>query len=620
MLKRDNSLFNEYKENLFRLNNIDNPNSYRAKMHKISELNTNFYNNDNNYITKKNSINDNKMNDTMIPLNREKNNIIEIKNNELNFGFKNNKSFNKIIQKEIFLNNKIMLDSPVKKRKTLKNIPINTHNNYFINFNNPQSTMYNHNENRIKNIHISLKKIKLGSNRALSKNQNQSIKNKSNETYIHKSPRRKRSLNTVRSFLNHEISDINNSSNYTKLLSKINISPKKNRIIPRPNIKHENMRKNILSDNIILGNKKIDKKLLDQSKEIKMQFKKENEIIKMKNEFFYKNGILPEQKIDYENKTIKIQSSFRRFLSKKKLYHLKNKFFALKITKVNNLIINNQNKENSINNKNCLINTKYILKYLLFKKEQKIYNIIKISLDKFKSKTLNNFEKEPKINGYKENINNLKIKIIKIKDLITKKINKNKEAFFKYFSNYYYKNFFIDFNLCINIINKLIYINKIDSYNNIFFNSKREYLPQSHIEKHLSNINKENNSISLSSINDIKRLIKKVSETNSEELKKFYFRDIIKIIQKIDNEQKIIENTKNIKAFAIALISKINNNLIRNYNFFYYKLLFLKNDRTINQERNNHNKIKQNIKSIEELSYYNQKNIEINNVIKKVQI
>ena len=620
MLKRDNSLFNEYKENLFRLNNIDNPNSYRAKMHKISELNTNFYNNDNNYITKKNSINDNKMNDTMIPLNREKNNIIEIKNNELNFGFKNNKSFNKIIQKEIFLNNKIMLDSPVKKRKTLKNIPINTNKNYFINFNNPQSTMYNHNENRIKNIHISLKKIKLGSNRALSKNQNQSIKNKSNETYIHKSPRRKRSLNTVRSFLNHEISDINNSSNYTKLLSKINISPKKNRIIPRPNIKHENMRKNILSDNIILGNKKIDKKLLDQSKEIKMQFKKENEIIKMKNEFFYKNGILPEQKIDYENKTIKIQSSFRRFLSKKKLYHLKNKFFALKITKVNNLIINNQNKENSINNKNCLINTKYILKYLLFKKEQKIYNIIKISLDKFKSKTLNNFEKEPKINGYKENINNLKIKIIKIKDLITKKINKNKEAFFKYFSNYYYKNFFIDFNLCINIINKLIYINKIDSYNNIFFNAKREYLPQSHIEKHLSNINKENNSISLSSINDIKRLMKKSSETNSEELKKFYFRDIIKIIQKIDNEQKIIENTKNIKAFAIALISKINNNLIRNYNFFYYKLLFLKNERTINQERNNHNKIKQNIKSIEELSYYNQKNIEINNVIKKVQI
>ena len=64
----------------------------------------------------------------------------------------------------------------------------------------------------------------------------------------------------------------------------------------------------------------------------------------MKNEFFYKNGILPEQKIDYENKAIKIQSSFRRFLSKKKLYHLKNKFFALKITKVNNLIIKNQNK------------------------------------------------------------------------------------------------------------------------------------------------------------------------------------------------------------------------------------------------------------------------------------
>ena len=95
-----------------------------------------------------------------------------------------------------------------------------------------------------------------------------------------------------------------------------------------------------MSDNIIIGKKKIDKKLLDQSKEIKMKFKKENEIIKMKNEFFYKNGILPEQKIVYENKAIKIQSLFRRFLSKKKLYRLKNQFFILKISKVNSINLN----------------------------------------------------------------------------------------------------------------------------------------------------------------------------------------------------------------------------------------------------------------------------------------
>ena len=598
MLKRDNSLFNEYKENLYRLNNIQNPNSYRTKIRKISELNTNFFNNDNNYIIKKNNIYGINMNDTMMPLNREKNNFIEIKKNDLNFGFKNNKSFNKIIQKEIFLNNKINLDSPVEKRENIKNIHKDNNNNYFINFNNPQNTMYNQKENRIKNIRISLKKIKLGNHRSLSKDQNQTMKNINNQTYIHKSPRRKQSLNTERSLLNHEKSNINNSYNYSKLLSKINISPKKNNLIPRPNIKHEKIRKNILSENIILGNKKVDKKLLDQSKEIKMQFKKENEIIKMKNEYFYKNGILPEQKINFENKTIKIQSSFRRFLSKKKLYHLKNKFFALKISKVNNIIINNQNKENLINNKNYLINRKYILKYLLFKKEQKIYNILQISFNKFKKETLKNYVNETQINTSKENNNNFKIKIMKINDIITQKIKRNKEAFFKYFSNYYYKNFFIDFNLFINIINKLEYIHKLDSYNNIFFNTKRDHLSYNKIENNLNNINKGNNTFLLSSLNDIKRLMKKVSETNSEDLKKFYLGDIIKIINKFDNEQKIIENTKKLKAFTIILISKINNSLIRNYNIFYYKLLFLKNAKKIikeNKENINHSKIEQNI-------------------------
>ena len=606
MLKRDNSLFNEYKENLYRLNNIQNPNSYRTKIRKISELNTNFFNNDNNYIIKKNNIYGINMNDTMMPLNREKNNFIEIKKNDLNFGFKNNKSFNKIIQKEIFLNNKINLDSPVEKRENIKNIHKDNNNNYFINFNNPQNTMYNQKENRIKNIRISLKKIKLGNHRSLSKDQNQTMKNINNQTYIHKSPRRKQSLNTERSLLNHGKSNINNSYNYSKLLSKINISPKKNNLIPRPNIKHEKIRKNILSENIILGNKKVDKKLLDQSKEIKMQFKKENEIIKMKNEYFYKNGILPEQKINFENKTIKIQSSFRRFLSKKKLYHLKNKFFALKISKVNNIIINNQNKENLINNKNYLINRKYILKYLLFKKEQKIYNILQISFNKFKKETLKNYVNETQINTSKENNNNFKIKIMKINDIITQKIKRNKEAFFKYFSNYYYKNFFIDFNLFINIINKLEYIHKIDSYNNIFFNTKRDHLSYNKIENNLNNINKGNNTFLLSSLNDIKRLMKKVSETNSEDLKKFYLGDIIKIINKFDNEQKIIENTKKLKAFTIILISKINNSLIRNYNIFYYKLLFLKNAKKIikeNKENINHSKIEKNI----EMNYINKK-------------
>ena len=619
MLKRENSLFNEYKENLYRLNNIGSPNTYRSKIHKISEPKTNFYNNDNTYNIKKNKINNNKMNDTMRPLNREKNKIIEIKKNDLIYGINNNKSFNKIIQKEIFLNNNINFNSSIIKEKNIKNIPINTNNNYFINFNNSQNDAKNQNDNKIKNIRISLKKIKLGNLRALSKNQNKSIKDKYNETYIYKSPKRKRSLNTERSLLNREISEINNSYIYSKLLSKINISPKKNNLIPKPNIKHENIRKNLLSDNIIIGKKKIDKKLLDQSKEIKMKFKKENEIIKMKNEFFYKNGILPEQKIVYENKAIKIQSLFRRFLSKKKLYRLKNQFFILKISKVNNIIINNEKKENSINDKICLISRKYILKYLLFKKEQKKYNIIKIFFDKFKSKTLNNYKKKLELNDIKANNNILKIKVMKIKDIISKKIKENKQSFFKYFLNFYYKNYFIDFNLCINIINKLVFIQKFDSYNNSLIfnkNKKREYSKYIHLENLLiipaiSNINKQYSPSLLSFINNAKKLMKKLNETNSKELKKFYLRDIIKSINNIDNEQEIMENSKKLKAFTIILFSKIKNFLNDNYSFFYYKFLF------ILKERNILNKIKPSINLIEDKVDNKQSNM-INCMIKNV--
>ena len=619
MLKRENSLFNEYKENLYRLNNIGSPNTYRSKIHKISELNTNFYNNDNTYNIKKNKINNNKMNDTMRPLNREKNKIIEIKKNDLIYGINNNKSFNKIIQKEIFLNNNINFNSSIIKEKNIKNIPINTNNNYFINFNNSQNDAKNQNDNKIKNIRISLKKIKLGNLRALSKNQNKSIKDKYNETYIYKSPKRKRSLNTERSLLNREISETNNSYIYSKLLSKINISPKKNNLIPKPNIKHENIRKNLLSDNIIIGKKKIDKKLLDQSKEIKMKFKKENEIIKMKNEFFYKNGILPEQKIDYENKAIKIQSLFRRFLSKKKLYRLKNQFFILKISKVNNIIINNEKKENSINDKICLISRKYILKYLLFKKEQKKYNIIKIFFDKFKSKTLNNYKKKLELNDIKANNNILKIKVMKIKDIISKKIKENKQSFFKYFLNFYYKNYFIDFNLCINIINKLVFIQKFDSYNNsLIFNknnkikySKYIYLENLQKIPAISNINKQYSPSLLSFINNAKKLMKKLNETNSKELKKFYLRDIIKSINNIDNEQEIMENSKKLKAFTIILFSKIKNFLNDNYSFFYYKFLF------ILKERNILNKIKPSINLIEDKVDNKQSNM-INCMIKNV--
>ena len=57
-------------------------------------------------------------------------------------------------------------------------------------------------ENKIKNIHISLKKINLGNQRVLSKNV--SPMNKIKEPFIYKSPRRHISSFTARNHIKHE--------------------------------------------------------------------------------------------------------------------------------------------------------------------------------------------------------------------------------------------------------------------------------------------------------------------------------------------------------------------------------------------------------------------------------
>ena len=597
MLKRENTLFNEYKENLYLLNNIDTPNTYREKIHNFSEINTNIFNNDNSFKVKDNYQNNINMDESNRPLKNTKINIIKKNKGESNLALNKHKSFNKIIQKEIVFNNSIKLNSPIKNRKRIQDIQINNmHNNYFINFDNytPNEKKYKK-EKGIKNIHISLKKIKLGNQGALSKNQSQ--KNKKNEAYIHKSPKRKQILNTETNIINNDNSFINNSYNKSNLFQKINISAKKNNLIPKPNINREKIRKNMLSDNIFLGNKKIDKNLLNQSKEIKMKFKKDNEIIKMKNEYFDKNGILPEYKIDYENKTIKIQSHFRKFLVMKKLYKLKNKFFAMRISKVNNLTIQSQKNVNINNDKNYLFNKKYILKYLLLKKEKERYNNLKIFFNKYKNNIINNtkFNKSDDVNN---NISEMKTK--KLSTLIKAKSNKNKQILHHYFLQYYYNSFYINLNLFINICDQLMFEQKIDSFRNSSFLPKKQYYSYNNLEKNIKSSsiiskNKQVNSSLL--INDLRKEIFKMAETTSEELKKFYLSDVIRTINKYGNELYKCEKEKNMKNFALILFSKIKHILNNNYNNFYYKLVIM-NEIKIDIEKKMINKIKDSIKYI----------------------
>lgn len=571
MIKNGKSLFNEFKENVFILKEINIPKRHRVKNSNKNSAYSYLFNNDNySYATMNSQINNNKI----IPLITTNENVSLNIKKKVNPQLSNNSS-GKIIQKEISLNK--IKNSPIKKTKSIQNIPTNANNNKLhYKINNIKKNKNFKNEYKIKNIHISLKKIKIRNQKAFSWNQTQ--KNNMNETLVYKSPKRQRSSNIKRNNINRNNSEIINYYSCSNLLSRIKISTKNDNLIQKPNIKIEINRKNVQNDKIILGNKKIAKKLLYQSKKIKMQFKKENEIIKMKKEFFDKNGIINENKKDYENKTIKIQTYFRRFLSMKKFYHLRNKFFIIKICKVNDIIINSQKKENSNNDNICLKNRKYILKYLLLKKEQNRYNILKAFFQKYKNKTKKEIHQNRNMDT--ENINNfniIKLRTKKIKDLIQKRIKTNKEILNKYFLHYYYNTFYININFVIGMINQLIYQQKYDLFNNNIFILKNDYSRYSY-KKISSNksITLKNNISKL--YTELKEVIKKMQNTVSEEIRKFYLNDIIRIVNKINNEKEINEKNNNLKNFLIILFSKIKNALFYNYTQFFLILHHMKKE------------------------------------------
>ena len=583
MVEHQKSMFNYFKNNMFSLYDTEISNLSPIKGHNKSMFDTNTYNNTlANQINQINLVNKNGF---IKPLIKEKSN-----NDIDNQGkIRKTNSFNKIIQKEIILNNNMNnINTRNKKKIAIKNIPINTiNNNYCFKINNLQNDAKPQKENRIKNIHISLKKIKLGDQRNLSKNKSSKII----QTYVYKSPKRNIKISHENNLINKENISINTSYNNSQLLSKINISAKKNNI-PRPNIKNEIIRNKINRYNFLLGKKKIDKKLLDQSQEIKKKFKQEKENIKRKNEFFDKNGILSEEKITYENKVIKIQSHLRKFFQMKKVKKAKNKSFENRICKVNEIIIFSQKNEKANNNKFSLIYCKYILKYLLIKKDQKRINVLQKFFNKFKNQTMDNLKPNKKIqikldNKIKtNNICEMRNKILK--ELVEKKINKNKDTLHRSFLHYYYNTFYININWYIYYMNLLTYAQKIDIYN-ISNNTNKGYLSLNSTEKHMKSssiiLYKDQNYLS-ESLNDLKKIMNKICETISEELKIFYLNEIIRKMNKINIKQEKLEKEKYLKNFIFVLFSIIKKVFNNNYNRFFYKILLIKSICNNEENRN----------------------------------
>ena len=682
MFKKGNTILNDLKGGLFP--GID---PFEDQPSLSKELNEETY-----YTNKSSNINNNKnnidnfyrTNTTMYPpksnmLNQQ---FAEIKRKN---GLKDKKEkdvIKKTSQKEINLKNfpsNLKAKSPDENAKTIDihNYPSNRvyNNNNIIkipinmqNQNNIESS-----SNKIKNIPISLKRVNnIYNKRSLSRN-SQSARNNT-EPYIHKSPfqKRKSSINSDRNKnkIQNENKNININSD-TNLFSSLNQSPKRPNYIPKPNIpKAKNSYNN--NNNIIIGNKKIDKDLVNQSKEIKKQYGKENQLLRKKNMYHavkiqsFFRGYLTRKKLDsLINNCIRIKNGIhllQRIFSNKKnnilniinrynknnnnSYNLRNKsgnnqislqnssilrlktienhFKNTNIDKINRIIINIPKIQIFKNNINLLIKRKYILKYLLYKKETELNKKLKYNFEKYKKNVLY-LAKQEKDNNKNNNSKELILK--KLRDIVRKKIFKNREILRRIFIKYYYNSLYIHLNWYMYVVNQLTYTqNLYSSYNNNIVTNTNTYNtytntytntntntnnnvvsnndPDPFEQFNQNNNNNDNNGLTnehSSGVDDALResimTIKKINESNNKDEA---FRESIMTINKINDElskeakeKKKLERNKHLKDLIVKRLKELKNQKHRFFTKFYYQGVLAEKDKK-NQENNENNEKKDN--------------------------
>ena len=617
-----------------------------------------------NYNSIKNIIKDTNLHRTKTQMNQPKSQMLsqryeEIKRkNVLNENkIKKNEiqSSKKIVKKEVMFNSSIPSNNnqkiPEKKTNVLmrkdnilksksKNKNNNENQNQNINTDNQKN-----NDNRIRNIPISLKRVNLYSKRSLSRN-SQSQRNNT-EPYIHKSPYQKRkcSMGSDRNKIKLE-TEYNNYNNYnTNPNTIIYQSPKKSNLIPKPNFKNNIVKgKNTFNTNSIYNsNKKIIKKHENEMHEI--------DYLTQTNEYFRMKGLSLEERIDFEYYTIKIQAFYRGYLTRKRFYLLINnclkinnginllqKIFSNKKYKIFNIIKNyiknNTNSNNlrskPINNPTSLQNNKLLrklkaienhfknanidninkiiinipkilkvtdknlffkrklsLKHLITKTEFKINKILNNNFEKFKKNTLysrNSIKEEDKINNQPENINIEELKIQKLRNLVRKKIFKNKEILHRVFIKYYYSALYIHLHWYIYVVNQLTYTQNLATPNTAF--NRSESLKSDNITRKTIKPIDNNNPLTSKHSNEvdnaIRQSVRTINKINDSENPDDALRESIMCINKINDElskeaieKQKAERNKQLKDLVVKRLKEMKNEMHKIFTKFYYQGLLV---------------------------------------------
>ena len=489
-----------------------------------------------------------------------------------------------------------------ERERVLNNIPSNYYSNpinYSQKINNyintSQNNIENQSEKKIKNIPISLKKINLNKRRSFSKNYQSDFN--TSETYINKSPYKKRKPS--------EGLDFNNNRNKVESNSNSNlithISPRKQNLIPKPTQKYTPKKRNSFNicNNITFGNKKIDKNLMEQSKDIKRKFKQienerfENEILRRKNEYYLKRGILLEKRIIYEAFSTRIQAFFRG-------YYIRKRFYSL----IDNCI--------KIRNAIYLLQKVFSFrKYSLFKILKKYLNS-NVWNNKIKNTTVNFRSRPVKKQSFFNNDNNLERKENCFRNVV---IDKNNHIEINISKKRNHQNIIIDKNNCIEI-----YLPKKENKKDNLF-KERKYILKYFLLKKEETLKKKMKIIFEKYKNNIKNDKLKNKEENKISKQKDNIEESkIKILRNIVR----IKLLKNKEKLHVMLVKFYYNSLYIHINWYmyvinqlnYYQSLY-QNNTSYNYSQNN-NIVNQNTnpKELQKKLSENIDNISIENINK----
>jgi len=270
---------------------------------------------------------------------------------------------------------------------------------------------------------------------------------------------------------------------------------------------------------------------------------------------------------------------------------LRNGIKVLKNKKANNKL--KDIKGNKIFNER-----KYILKYLILKKETKLKKILKISFEKYKMKTISiiiniidqrryNYFASKKVDN---NVNIEELRIKKLRDIVRKKISKEREKLHIFLIKYYYASLYIHLNWYIYVVNQLSYAQNMPyqaSYigtNNYTTNNESEdpdpfkdFKPA----EEAAIINMHNSQVNDAFRQSVMSITKMNSTDNLEEAYRESIMTINRINDALSNEAKErqkLERLKHLKDLVIKKIKEGKNIFHKIFTKFYYKGRLIEKD------------------------------------------